>query len=582
MNLHIYLINIQGLTEPKILEIQEFTNHDSLVCLTETQQKIDKFNIKNDIEKYVAMRKKESKKGGGLMILKKRGSEIQVEDVFTLHEDCMGLNCSFHGFKFLLLNVYYKSNDNNTDINQKIDRFLQKNEDVATILVGDFNAHTGQLGEPYNKNGRLLMDLAERNNLTILNGTIECEGKVTWEGRGHKSAIDYALVNQRMLEKYSHMKIDEDREMTDISDHCMLKVVLSLKTDKTRQKQDNVVTNCLTEERLRDFVENVEGKLREMEDSDVNMDKIDCAMKEAAETHIRKVNKKSGRGKEKGRYETIWMTREIKKEIDLRKRLNRLKRNNLDPDIETRFNKKYQEQKQKVKEIVREEVHKHEQKVTDEIKKDKNGKLWENINYLRGKSKNKKTGVGIYDENGTVIEEDKIRENLTTYWKEIYRKAENNIEEIWIGTRDQYTAELDNNSVEVNGYRFPSSVQEHMEYAIEIRPEERHKNPMDTPKITSTQLKNQIKKMKNKKAPGNNKLPAELYKEIAKNEVCLEKMTTAMNNTITKKDIPEEWSRSTTKLIPKTKNQELRTLGRGYIKRAKFIGAKVHRSESAS
>ena len=108
MNLHINLINIQGLTEVKMLEIQELIDNDSIMCLTETQQKFDKHNIKNDIDKYVSMRKIESKKGGGLMILKKKESQVEVEDVFTLHEDCMGIKCRFHGFKFILLNTYYK------------------------------------------------------------------------------------------------------------------------------------------------------------------------------------------------------------------------------------------------------------------------------------------------------------------------------------------------------------------------------------------------------------------------------------------------------------------------------------------
>ena len=492
MNLHIYLLNVQGLTESKILEIQEFVKDDSLVCLTETQQKIDKYNIKNDIEKYVLMRKKESKKGGGLMILKNKKSQIQIEEIFTVHEDCMGIICGFHGFKFLLLNAYYKSNDSNVDINGKIDKFLQSYEDVATIVVGDFNAHTGQLGEPLNKNGKLLMELVEGNNLTILNGTMECEGKVTWEGRGHKSAIDYMLVNQKMLEKYKYMKIDEDRELTDLSDHCVLRVMLALKTEKVRQKQNNVEVNCLSEERLEKFVGTVEKELSKVEDSNINMGKIDAVMKEAAGTHIKKVNRKARHKPEKGRYETIWMTEKVRKEIKLRKRFNRLKRNNLNPDIEAKFTKRYQEQKQKVKEMVREEVHKHEQKVTEEIKKDKNGKLWENINYLRGKNKNKITGIGTFDENGAVIEEKNCKENLTSYWKGIYRKSENNIDEIWNSTKEQYILGLENNTMEINEYRFPSTLRE-------------------------------------------------------------QKMVTAINNTITKKEIPDEWSSSTTKLIPKTK-----------------------------
>ena len=375
---------------------------------------------------------------------------------------------------------------------------------------------------------------------------------------GQKSAIDYALANQKMMDKYVGMSIDEEREIFDLSDHCMLRVELTLKAEQVRQKQNNVVVNCMTEERKTKFVKAVREELEKVQDMSMNMERFDSAMKEAAKAHIRKTNKGSKYQKEKGRYETIWMTEKVKKEIKLRKRYNRLKRGNLDPDIEEMFKKKYQEQKQKVKNMVREEVQKHERKITEEIKRDKNGKLWEKLNYLRGKNKTRKIETQIFDENGTKIEENKLKEDMTLFWEGIYRKTGNNIEEAWTQTKEQYSLELENQNVQINGYRFPVGIQEHMDYAIEIRPEERHINPMDVPKITPEQLEIQIRKMKNKKAPGNNKLTSELYKEVAKNDVCLQKLTTAMNNTIARKEIPEEWTKSTTKLIPKTKNPKIK------------------------
>ena len=40
----------------------------------------------------------------------------------------------------------YKSNDCNKEMNQRINKFLQDNEEEPIIIVGDFNAHTGQIG----------------------------------------------------------------------------------------------------------------------------------------------------------------------------------------------------------------------------------------------------------------------------------------------------------------------------------------------------------------------------------------------------------------------------------------------------
>ena len=175
-----------------MIELQELIDQSTIMCLTETQQKVDKLNLRMDIEKYVSMRKIESKKGGGLMILKQKESQIVIEDFFTIHEDCMGVECRMHGFKFVIINVYYRSNDCNVELNRKVGDYVQENEELPLIVVGDFDAHIGLIGEPYNRNGRLMMEMVEKNNLTILNGTPECEGKITWEARGQKSVIDYA------------------------------------------------------------------------------------------------------------------------------------------------------------------------------------------------------------------------------------------------------------------------------------------------------------------------------------------------------------------------------------------------------
>ena len=162
---------------------------------------------------------------------------------------------------YVVFSALHGYKGSNNDINQRIGNYLQENEDRAILVMGDFNAHTGQLGEPINRNGKLLIDLIEKNNLVNLNGTLECEGKVTWEARGLKSAIDYALANQKMMDKYVNMKIDEEREVFDLSDHCMIKVALSLRSEQVRQKQNDVIVNCMTKERREKFVKTVKGRI---------------------------------------------------------------------------------------------------------------------------------------------------------------------------------------------------------------------------------------------------------------------------------------------------------------------------------
>ena len=95
--LKILFINVQGLTKPKLLELQEFVDNRTILCLAETQHKYDKLNVRGDIDKYVCMRSISSKKGGGLMVLKRKDTNIQFDNIYSLHEDCMIIDCKIKG-----------------------------------------------------------------------------------------------------------------------------------------------------------------------------------------------------------------------------------------------------------------------------------------------------------------------------------------------------------------------------------------------------------------------------------------------------------------------------------------------------
>ena len=77
------------------------------------------------------------------------------------------------------------------------------NEEKDTIIMGDLNGHISGLGNQMtNSNGRTILELAERCNLTILNlDDTKTDGLITWESRGQASVIDYALCNQSMYNK---------------------------------------------------------------------------------------------------------------------------------------------------------------------------------------------------------------------------------------------------------------------------------------------------------------------------------------------------------------------------------------------
>ena len=63
------VVNVQGLTKTKGMEIEELINDNSIVCLTETQKKIRDVNFSETFEVIDNMREEKDRKGGGIMVL---------------------------------------------------------------------------------------------------------------------------------------------------------------------------------------------------------------------------------------------------------------------------------------------------------------------------------------------------------------------------------------------------------------------------------------------------------------------------------------------------------------------------------
>ena len=101
------LLNIQGLTKTKIIEIERLLNKQSLLFLTETQQKFDKTNLSPTYLKYMSMRDQQEKKGGGLMmIISKEQQDIVLNHVKTTSKDLLIMKGNLKSFKVTIILVY--------------------------------------------------------------------------------------------------------------------------------------------------------------------------------------------------------------------------------------------------------------------------------------------------------------------------------------------------------------------------------------------------------------------------------------------------------------------------------------------
>ena len=74
------------------------------------------------------------------------------------------------------------------------------------IILGDLNGHTGFLGpQSMNKNGEIMLDLIDKNNLILLNGQPECKGEITWQQRECKIIIDYLIIDAELHQRFEKM-----------------------------------------------------------------------------------------------------------------------------------------------------------------------------------------------------------------------------------------------------------------------------------------------------------------------------------------------------------------------------------------
>ena len=57
--------------------------------------------------------------------------------------------------------------------------------------------------------------------------------------RDQETTIDYALVNRKMFNYYKNIKIYENKEMFDLSDHCMIDLTLELEVKNWKKKKNH-------------------------------------------------------------------------------------------------------------------------------------------------------------------------------------------------------------------------------------------------------------------------------------------------------------------------------------------------------
>ena len=188
-------INIQGLTKTKIIEVEQLIQSENdVVVLVETQLKHDRIDVSENICKYDSMRDIEEKRGGGIMILYRNSQNLQMEKKESTCRDMLTIKMSIYNKDFLLIIVYFsviqkETEETNEKIKREVEKLFEGEEEV--IIVGDFNGHINGLGyQKQDRNGDMILEWINNNNMVLLNLDDKCEGNITWQRNEQKSVID--------------------------------------------------------------------------------------------------------------------------------------------------------------------------------------------------------------------------------------------------------------------------------------------------------------------------------------------------------------------------------------------------------
>ena len=159
--------------------------------------------------------------------------------------------------------------------------------------------------------------------------------------------------------------------------------------------------------------------------------------------------------------------------------------------------------------MVRDAIWEHEEKTTQEIKVDKTSKkLWQHIKKLKGEPLEEKREIMIYDENGVKLKDEDIPEKIESFWKQVYQRHDNKIDEIWnqeqqkkyeINTETEKNRKMIAVTGEQESQLVRYEIREHMDLVSRTL---QYIEPMNDHKVTMEEVRATIEKSKRQKKSG--------------------------------------------------------------------------------
>ena len=234
-----------------------------------------------EIEGYSLFRNDRDKDGGGIVVGVRNEIKNIVVEVHRSTEmyESLWVVIDNGRFKARIGVVYFPQEKTLkvkeiSDIYKLIRKEIKdaREKDQSVIIAGDFNCkvvdETIKGNHPIiSKGGKKLLNMVEKDDLVILNGSDKCEGLWTRDENGKKSILDYMIIEKDDEEFCRSLHVDESKTFapfrlkkekgmieTVYSDHnCMI-----LKTNlllKERDKHQMESRSFMTRENYNRFAE---------------------------------------------------------------------------------------------------------------------------------------------------------------------------------------------------------------------------------------------------------------------------------------------------------------------------------------
>ena len=221
-----------------------------LVLMTETHLTEDKgVNVQGYT--FFGKSRKEGK-GGGVGIFINNSHKPNMAPHYTSRNlEILWISVSRKCAKPIYIGVYYgkqettcSRNDIQSEMENLSEEILELKQEGEVIICMDANAKVGLMGEELSRNGRLMEDLFNECEMTVINRTKVCKGVITRQNRKRpeeRSAIDLVVTTYSATQWITNMEIDEtgDYRMRGINESDHNTILVQLEVTKVQQHKES-------------------------------------------------------------------------------------------------------------------------------------------------------------------------------------------------------------------------------------------------------------------------------------------------------------------------------------------------------